>query len=386
MATVSVAPVVLKFGGSAFPDLSGYHQIADYLAGRASESSGLVVVVSAMSGTTGRLQETLRRVHPAPQPAVSAMMLTSGEQVSVALLTAALQARDVPARGLSANELGLISDGPADRARLRTIDPTALHGELARSPVLVIPGGQAVNEAGNLTMLGRNSSDLSAVAAAIAVGAEGCEIYSDVPGVCSADPYLVPGAQTLPLVGYATLQLLASSGAKVVQGEAVRWAEEHRIRIECNTLPPVTTRKTVIADAPPVAVLMLHEQGEVWSFATARQRIRAQLRAAAEGLDAVETEHRGRPTLVITGHGRNDLVEFCCQDGKPHRTLCLLTVLTATGGVDRLLIPREDSIAELRRWHDILYPPARTDRAFAAGKRRSEQSGLLISELPTRLR
>jgi aspartate kinase len=307
------------------------------------------------------------------------MMLTSGEQVSAALLAAALQARGIPATGVPAARLGLIADGPADRAKLVSIQEGMLAEELARAVVVVLPGGQALDKQGRVVMLGRNSSDLSAVAAAIAVGAGQCEFYSDVPGICSADPYLVPAARTLPLVSYATMQMLADAGAKVVQGQAVRWARNHDIQIRCCSLPPTAACETVIADAPPVAMAVLHQRGEVWSFDTIAKCFQAQSRLTVEGLDAVGIRQDGRLMLVVTGHGRHDIVAHCCEEGTLHKALCLLTVLRATGQVDRLVVPRDGSIAELRRRHELLYPRSAPHQVRAPVKLRSTRSDILIA-------
>ncbi len=378
--TTASAPLVLKFGGSAFLDPSGYGRVADYVASRlADAAAGAVVVVSAMSGTTGKLQETLHTVNATPPPAVTAMMLTSGEQVSVALLVAAFNARDVPAVGLPAAKLGFLAEGPADRARLFSIEPGSLLKALESAPVVVVPGGQAIEAGGAVVMLGRNSSDLSAVAAAVAVRAEVCERFSDVPGVCSADPYLVPGARTLPLVDYDTMGMLAASGAKVIQGQAVHWAREHRIAIKCHSLPPAAVCETVVTRAAPTVALVLHEMGEVWLFDAPEERARAADRLASQGLDSLVVPHE-EALLAVTGYGRPDLVESCCEGGVRRPELCLLTALDAAGQADHAIVPRADGVAELRRRHDLYYARDDLDQPVGPVKLRSDRSGLLIGD------
>jgi aspartate kinase len=375
------APIVMKFGGSAFVDLDGYRRVADYVAGRVAKP-GLraVVVVSAMSGTTGRLQEALRDVHAAPPPTVSSMILTTGEVVSVALLTAVLDARGIPAQGLTGDQVGMVADGPPDRARLHTIDREPMVEALARSSVVVVPGGQAVDATGRLVMLGRNSSDLSAVAAAIAVGASTCEMFSDTPGICSADPYVVPTARALPAVNFDTMRLLTAGGAKVIQGEAVRWAQEHRILLMCRSLPPAASCGTVVATGPPVGAVALHERGDVWSFPDRDTCALAATRLALEGLDALVLEEDDT-RLVATAYGSDGVAMQCCAGGTLHRNLCLLTVLHPTGRAQRLIVPRADGVAEARRQHDMLYPAAHAGLSAIVPKvvkARSVHSGLLI--------
>jgi len=381
MSGSNPSPAVLKFGGSMFLDLDGYRSIAGQLAARVAGGGRAVVVVSAMSGTTGRLQETLLQVDPTPSPVASSMMLTTGDTVSVALLTAALNARGVAAEGLGGHCSGFIADGPADRARLCRVDPAPLVAALTRSRVVVLPGGQGVNADGRLVMLGRNSSDLSAVAAAVAVGAPACEIFSDVCGVYTADPHLVPDAHLLPRVDYDTMRVFAASGAKVVQGQAIEWAAAHGVRIVCRSLPPVPGETVVTATAPPVAAVLLHRRGELWAFGDDEARALAAARLRAEGLDALPLDGPQR-LLVTTAHGRADLVAVCCESGTPLPDRCLLTVV-APGEVRHLVVARTDASGELRRQHERLYPPE-PDAAHAipfigvGGKTRSTYSGLLL--------
>ncbi|MFF7838425.1 hypothetical protein ACFZC6_06370 [Streptomyces ossamyceticus] len=231
-------PLVLKFGGSAFADLDGYHRVARYAVRRsADEERPLVVVVSAMSGTTGRLQQTLDALAADPPASAAAMLLTTGETVSVALLTAALDARGVAAHPIPAAGTGLLAEGPPDRATVTSADATALSRALADGRIAVVPGGQAVDARGRTVMLGRNSSDLSAVATAAMLGADTCELFSDVPGVCTADPYLVPEARTLSRISYEGVRRMSRHGAKVVHEGAVRWAERAGVRVWCRPFP-----------------------------------------------------------------------------------------------------------------------------------------------------
>ncbi len=376
-----LSPLVLKFGGSAFHDLDGYRRIADYVASRvAEEGRRAIVVVSAMSGTTGRLQDTLREVSQAPPPAVSSMILTTGEIVSVALLTAVLDTHDLTVQGLTGDQIGMIADGPRDRARLRTVDQKPLSAAIEQSSVVVLPGGQAVDDAGQLVMLGRNSSDLSAVAAAIAVEAGTCELFSDVPGICSADPFIVPTARVLPAISFDTMRQLASGGAKVIHGEALRWAQDHGVRLMCRSLPPASGDETIVDEGPPVAAVALHERGDVWSFHDPDARARAARKLVAVGLDALVLDDPHH--LVATAYGSDDLAARCCVGGRLHRDLCLLTVLHQSGRREQLILPRTEGIGEARRRHDLLYPAHAGLNTFAPTlvKPRSAHSGMLVGK------
>lgn len=249
-----MTPLVLKFGGSAFRTLDGYIRVARYVRARTvAERRPAVVVVSAMSGTTGRLKETLLRVAPEPPQDAAALLLTSGEVVSVALMAAALGQTSATAAPMSAADTGLRGDGPASDARLRAVDPGPVRRALAERGLVVVPGGQAVDTSGRVLLLGRNSSDLSAVALAGALGADTCELFSDVPGVCTADPFLVPDARLIERIGFAGIRRMAVLGAKVVHGTAVTWAERTGVRIRCRPLPTTDAEPgpgTLIGDGP----------------------------------------------------------------------------------------------------------------------------------------
>lgn len=385
VADRSDTPIVMKFGGSSFIDIEGYKQTAAYIADRVvTERRRAVVVVSAMSGTTGRLQETLRTVHTSPPAEVASMLLTTGEVVSVALLTAALIDNDIAARGLAGDEIGMVARGVADRASLRSIEPSRLMAALDGVSVVVLPGGQAVDEDGRLVMLGRNSSDLTAVGAAIAVGADLCELFSDVPGICSADPHLLPDARVLPTVDYGSMLHLSSGGAKVIQSDAVRWAEQHGVRIVCRSLPPAALSETVVGPGPGVAAVALHERGDVWVFSDAQARQRAGDELIAQGLGALplrgdeQNDQRiDGSALIVTAYGNDDVATRCCEGGTPRPDLCLLTVVEPDGRVERLLVPRSTGIDEARRRHALLHPSSSRLPTVPRQKVRSSMSGLL---------
>ncbi len=377
-----MTPLVLKFGGSSFVELDAYRRVAEYVAERVAASERpVVVVVSAMSGTTGRLQEALYEVSDRPPAAASSLVLTAGEHTSVGLLVAALDRLGLTADGLLGNQIGLVATGPAPRAALQDADPAPLLGSLARAAVVVVPGGQAASDGGLLMMLGRNSADLSAVALAGALGCVECEVFSDVPGVCSADPYLVPTARVLPHVDYATMCLLSAAGAKVIHERAVRWAQRHHVKIVCRSLPPEAVCATVIADAPPVAATALYERGDVWTFPTQAARQRALRSLAEAGLDAVAVEI-GTWHVVVGAQGAPAVAAGCCAEGTRSDDLTLLTVARVDGTVTHRLVPRTRGRDELRREHDRLYPAPPSTAVDLAGsdKPRSARSGLLLGD------
>lgn len=375
MAALTVGPLVLKFGSSSLTDPASLSLVAGYVADRVRrERRPAVVVVSAMSGTTGQLRGLLSAVNPGAPPVLAATLLTTAETVSVALLAAAVTAAGLPAQHLLADKLGLCASGPADHAVLEFVDSDGVRPALAEAPVVVVPGGQAVDVDGHTVMLGRNSSDLTAAVLAASLNAPVCELYSAVPGVCTADPHLVPEAGVLPRVPYRSMRLLARAGAKVLPEDAVAYAEDAGFELHCCSLPPDGRRASVIATGPPVAAVALSHREELVGFGDRFGRARAQRDLAARGIEAVPADVEGVPLLAVSS----------CSGRPPGRLLggrqlagsALLTVLHADGRVRRELVPRRHAVAELRRRHRELYPE-RTGSTVAAKLRAPDREALL---------
>ncbi|MET7986720.1 hypothetical protein [Streptomyces sp. NPDC005281] len=379
-------PLVLKFGGSAFADLDGYRRVARYAARRhAEEKRPLVVVVSAMSGTTGRLQQTLDALAADPPALAAAMLLTAGETVSVALLAAALDAEGVPGCPVPAAATGLLAQGPGDRAELISASPEALSGTLADCPVAVVPGGQALDAAGRTVMLGRNSSDLSAVATAATLGADTCELFSDVPGVCTADPYLVPEARTLSRISYEGVRRMSRHGAKVVHEGAVDWAERAGVRLLCRPFPWSGDPEggTAVGTGPAAAVVVVRKDSDVWSFRSGRERRSAGGRLRAEGLTVTEFDTEGEVCLAVPAGARGAARHV--REARLLGGLCLVTTLPADGRAEHTLVPRAEAAAEARRRHALLYPDAEAtpgQTALPPDKARSPRSDVLVGPAP----
>ncbi|WP_326770463.1 aspartate kinase (plasmid) [Streptomyces sp. NBC_01591] len=238
---------VLKFGGSSFAAPEAYTELARALRARIESSrQRLAVVVSAMPGETERLRERLHEVAPYPGDDRVAGLLTLADTVSAQLLAAALHRLGLSTTVLAGHETGFTTDETFMWARLERIDPEPLRRALASHEVVVVPGGQAADGRARPTWLGKNSSDLSAVAAAVALGAAQCEIHSDVEGIHSCDPNQVSGTRLLREVSYADATAMSRHGAKVLHHRAVRLAERHGIEIRCRHNKEPFTPGTVI--------------------------------------------------------------------------------------------------------------------------------------------
>jgi len=215
--------VVSKFGGSSLATAEHIARVAERIAGEPAPPAGRVVVVSAMGDTTDELLDLARRVARRPDPRELDLLLATGEHISAALLVMALHERGVEATALTGHQAGIQTDGRHGRGLITCVEPARIRRELAAGRTVVVAGFQGTS-GDEVVTLGRGGSDTSAVALAIALGARRCEIYTDVDGVYSADPRIVPNARHLPEIGYEEMLELAHQGAQVLQVRSVELA------------------------------------------------------------------------------------------------------------------------------------------------------------------
>jgi aspartate kinase len=224
--------IVQKFGGSSLADLDKLGRVADIVTRTRKAGHDLVVVVSAMGKTTDALLALGRdaarvpgtTTPPEPPRRELDMLVSTGERVSMALLSIAIRARGGDAVSLTGSQSGIITNDRHFDARILEVRPFRVEDELARGRIVIVAGYQGMSYRREITTLGRGGSDTTAVALAAALGAERCEIYSDIDGVYTADPRSVPDARHLPELDYATMQEMAEAGAKVLNAQAVDWA------------------------------------------------------------------------------------------------------------------------------------------------------------------
>lgn len=228
---------VLKFGGSSFLRPEDYRRVAGHIGDRlAAGESKIVAVVSAMSGMTGNLKAVMLDVNKQASPSNLDAALATGEMLSACLLEAAISRLGISVSSLNGYSLGIRTNSDFGRASVEGVDAEPIKAALQEHDVIVAAGAQAINQSGRLTFLGRNSSDLTAIVIASMLGGHACEIYSDVPGVYTADPYLVPGAELIPELAYRTIATMSRHGAKVLHHRAVEYAEKHAVTIVCKSL------------------------------------------------------------------------------------------------------------------------------------------------------
>ena len=223
--------IVHKYGGTSVGSLERIKSVADRVAKARRDGNSLVVVVSAMSGETNKLIDFAKYFSPNPSKREMDMLLSSGEMVTASLLAIALNEMGVDAVAMSGGQAGIVTDSFHTYARIKSIDTTSIKRELDRDRVVVVAGFQGINRSGEITTLGRGGSDLSAVAIAGAIGADACEIYSDVDGIYTTDPRVEPKAKKMSYISYEEMLELASLGAKVLQNRSVELAKKLNVKI-----------------------------------------------------------------------------------------------------------------------------------------------------------
>lgn len=228
-----MALIVQKFGGTSVGDLDRIEAVADKVLVAREAGDDIVVVLSAMAGETDRLLGYARAIstHGRPNPRELDLLLSTGEQVTIALLCMALEKRGVTARSFTGFQAGIRTDDAHNKARILDIDTRALREQIGKGRVPVIAGFQGMDAAGNITTLGRGGSDTTAVAVAAALKAAECHIYTDVDGVYTTDPRIVPEARRIEQLSCAEMLEMAGQGSKVLQVRSVEFAQQHRVAL-----------------------------------------------------------------------------------------------------------------------------------------------------------
>lgn len=224
--------IVQKYGGSSVADTDKIKRIAQIASERVKSGLKLVIVVSAMGKTTDNLIKMAKEISASPEPRELDMLLTTGEQISISLLSIALNEIGVKSKSLNAFQAEILTTGDFNEARIKNIKTEKINSILEENDVVIIAGFQGITEEGDITTLGRGGSDTSAVALAAALQAK-CEIYSDVDGIYTVDPRLHPAAKKLKHVAYDEMLEMASLGAKVLHSRSVEIAKKYGITIYC---------------------------------------------------------------------------------------------------------------------------------------------------------
>ena len=223
--------VVQKYGGTSVAGPDRMQAVADHVVRTRSEGRDVVVVVSAMGKTTDDLLRLAHEISPSPPARELDMLQTAGERISMALLCIAIWDRNVPATSFTGSQAGIVTDSVHGRAKILEIRADRIREALAEGHVVVVAGFQGVSRGRDITTLGRGGSDTTAVALAAALGADSCEIYTDVAGVYSADPRVVPGARLLPQASDEEMLEMAATGGRVLALRSVEFARNHGVAL-----------------------------------------------------------------------------------------------------------------------------------------------------------
>ena len=224
--------IVQKFGGSSVRDAQRLRNVAGIIADTYKEGKNVIVVLSAQGDTTDDLIAKAEEINPRPSKREMDMLLSTGEQISIALCAMALEGMGVPAVSLTGWQVGIQTTSAYSDARIKTIARERIQNELDQRKVVLVAGFQGVNRRGDVTTLGRGGSDTSAVALAAAFNADLCQIFTDVDGVYTTDPRLVPEAVKLPEITYDEMLELASQGAQVLHNRSVELAKKYHVNME----------------------------------------------------------------------------------------------------------------------------------------------------------
>ena len=224
--------IVQKYGGTSVGNPDRIKNVAARVAKYRAKGDQVVVVVSAMSGVTDNLIKMAKEIMPLPNEREMDVLLATGEQTTIALTAIALHSLDIPAVSLTGAQAGIVTDGVHTKARIQNITPKKIHELLKQGNVVIVAGFQGQTAEGQVTTLGRGGSDLTAIALAAALKADLCQIYTDVDGVYTADPRIVPNAKKLDEISYDEMLELASLGAKVMQSRSVEFAKKFGVIFE----------------------------------------------------------------------------------------------------------------------------------------------------------
>lgn len=343
---MSLAPTVIKFGGSSFGSSEGFHKVARYAADRKNKGEDMVVVVSAPPKLTEDWRTMLAEINENPSQKTTGGLLPRADTVGAYMLAAAFDAINVPARVMTADLLGIQTDEVYCNATPENVDVSKVQKTLDKGHIVVVPGGQAQSGDGDLTWLGKNSSDVSAILLAAHLSAKTCTICSDVPGVYSGDPNKFPNAELISTICYADAIAMSMSGAKVLHHRAVETARDCDVELHLRLNKPPFTQGTIVGKSGSARAVVPDAQSKVFVFPDTQSRTNGLKTLVDHNLTLVElNDDCVQPIVVTCGFSnpeailKNADIPFVqtpqkiltlIDHGQIHRTLCpSLTALEA---------------------------------------------------------
>lgn len=348
-----MTPTIMKFGGSSFADPAGFHRVAAYVVERKARGEDMVVVVSAPPNLTESWRGMLAGVNGVPSQRTLGGLLPRADTVGAYLLAAALDAVDAANRVMTADLLGIETNDVFCNATPVSVDMTTVRETLESGRIVVVPGGQAQTAQGDLTWLGKNSSDVSAILLAAHLGAERCTICSDVPGVFSGDPNVFPDARLMTEINYADAITMSVSGAKVLHHRAIEVARDHGVKLELRLNRPPFEIGTTVGGTGPVRAVIPDSRSKVFVFPDDRSREAGLRTFHAHNLTLVDLPNEANAPLVVTcGYSDPDEILRHAEIPFSRTSQMILTVLE-DGRVRRTLCPSSDALqASAARSHE----------------------------------
>ncbi|WP_028055442.1 amino acid kinase family protein [Sinorhizobium medicae] len=353
---------ILKFGGSNFLGLEGYDRVARHIAQRlAAGENKIIVVVSAMKGETDSLKAQMLEVNKEASPSNLDAALATGEMLSACRLEAAVSRLGISVTSLNGYGLGIRTNSEFGRAKVESVDPGPIRSALQEHDVVIAAGAQAIDQSGRLTFLGRNSSDLTAIVIAAMLEEHACEIYSDVPGVYTTDPNIIPEALLIPEIGYKTIAKMSRHGAKVLHHGAVEYAKKHAVTIICKALTgDGVATGTIVTDHGNAGSVTVARDAAVISCAGLAEC--DNLRALLHRHDIIAVgmkENEGASLCVMTDTDfAARLVAISCPPSVSVRSTTAVTELDGSVLRVHLVGDYGRAICLARQIHDQMYPGA----------------------------
>lgn len=342
-----MALIVQKFGGSSVANIERIKFVAQKIYQTCAAGNQVVVVVSAMQGETDRLVNLAHELSILPDPREVDVLLATGEQVTIALLSIALKELGCNARSYTGNQVKILTDNKHNKARILNVDATNILADLQTNKVAVVAGFQGVDEHGNITTLGRGGSDTTAVALAAALNADECQIYTDVDGVYTADPRIVPNARRMDRICFEEMLELASLGAKVLQIRSVELAGKFNVPLRVLSTFSSGTGTLITYEDDTM------ERQEVAGIAYNKQEARILLRGIPEhsGFASKILEEIAKANIeidmIVQNLSLNGLTDFTftVHRRELQRTLSVLKPVAAELSVSEILV--DDRVAKL---------------------------------------
>ncbi len=351
---------VLKFGGSSFAERTDFERIADYLKSRISKNGDkLIVVVSAPGGMTEWLRGRSLDLNQSPSAESIATLLPLADMVGMGLLRIAVEAQGLRVTSLSGYQLGIRTDSNFSWAKVAHFDSKPLNKALSEADVVVIPGGQGMDAQGRLTWLGKNSSDLTAVAIAAVLDVRKCEIFSDVDGVYSSDPNLIKNTQLFNEVPYSSAIKMSLSGAKMMHYGAIKHAMENEVMIICRLNKGSYDIGTRIGIGNHQPAVVADLRSEVFGFPSITEQDKAHQLLDDANIPAIRLQQKSQFISVITC-GFFDALDFFQRKRIQFTVLStrLVSEFGVDGNIQRHLIADKNILYYSQRLHDQFYAEA----------------------------